>query len=146
MLNLDSDREVLAATIYGEARGEIPLGRFGVAWVVHNRVLAAQAHPRPQFGTGNYRSACLAKYQFSCWNINDPNRPALLALDCAHPGPVLAECLLVADAVLGGISAADPTHGAKWYKVTSLPWPHDWGKPVPALAVIGHHSFYNLAE
>lgn len=143
MTNLDDDVEVLAATIWGEARGEPLAGQKAVACVVMNRVASARAKPRKQFGDGSVRSACLAPWQFSSWNANDPNRAKLLALDFSAPDAVLEQCTAVAiEAIAGGL--VDETHGAPFYKVTSLPWPKDWGPIVAPLAVIGHHSFYNL--
>jgi spore germination cell wall hydrolase CwlJ-like protein len=34
----DKDRDVLARTIYGEARGEGMAGMFAVGWTIRNRV------------------------------------------------------------------------------------------------------------
>ena len=142
-IDLTSDLQVLAATIYGEARGEPLLGKQGVAAVVNNRALYAREHDRPQFGDGTLRGACLAKWQFSSWNENDPNRSKMLSLDFSEPDPVLQDCLDVATETVNG-TLVDPTNNATFYKVTTLPWPASWGPEVPPLVVIGRHSFYNL--
>ena len=143
MLDLTSDPDVLAATIYGESRGESLLGKQAVASVVMNRAAYAAEHSYPEFGDGSVCSACLAPWQFSCWDKNDPNRAEILQLDFNAPSTELAECLKVAHNVING-SLPDPTRGCLFYKTTLLPWPKEWGKQVPADVVIGHHSFYKL--
>lgn len=149
MINLSNDRQVMAATIWGEARGETPEGRQGVAAVIANRAAIASAYrnkmgeSHPLFGDGRVLTACLAPWQFSCWNHNDPNRVQILALDFSAPDEILADCIAVADEFLAS-NPPDPTHGATHYKVTSLPWPSSWGAKVPPLAIIDHQSFYRI--
>lgn len=65
-----SDLEIFALTVYGEARGEKVEGQIAVANVIKNRCVAGKT----------YKDVCLAPYQFSCWNKNDPNRITLLEL------------------------------------------------------------------
>lgn len=66
----DHDLDTVALTVWGEARGESMVGQSAVAWVIRNR----QANPgwwsRPHHTLAD---VCLASYQFSCWNRNDPN-------------------------------------------------------------------------
>ena len=59
-------------TIWGEARGEGEPGMTAVAHVLLNRLKDGR------WGTA-LGSVCLAPYQFSCWNIGDPNRARMLA-------------------------------------------------------------------
>ena len=141
--DLTSDLDVLAATIYGECRGETLAGKQAVAAVVMNRAAYAAANRYPEFCSGTVRSACLAPWQFSCWNDNDPNRADIDSLDFSNPDAELTECLQVAHDALNG-SLMDPTGGCLFYKTTSLPWPKDWGKKVAADIVIGRQSFYRL--
>jgi len=151
MIDLTNDDQVYAATLYGEARGEGPRGIDAVAWVILNRVRSAHQHPRKQFGDGSFRSACLSPYQFSCWLTSDPNRDKLLILNFDNPDGVLAQCISSARRAIDGMLEdpsggllTDPAKPAQFYKVTSLPWPHDWGTQVPELWSVGHHSFYHL--
>lgn len=147
MIDLDSDLDVLTATLWGEARGESLAGIEAVASVIVNRVAAVKVRPkRKQFGDGSWRSACLRPWQFSCWNRDDPNRAKLMGLDLETPKTNdLALCLLTAEDAIAG-RLADSTHGALFYKVTSLPWPKDWGQEVEPIYEVGHHSFYRLEE
>ena len=141
MIDLNDDFEVLAATLYGEARSEPLLGKQAVACVILNRV--ALSDNRPQFGDGTIAGACLEPWQFSCWNDHDPNRARLIGLDFTKPAPALAACIAVAEDAIAG-KLTDPTQGCCFYKVTTLPWPRDWGKQVAPTVTIGHHSFYKL--
>ena len=68
----EKETDILARTIYGEARGESISGMEAVASVVLNRV--AFANRRGRFWWGNsIAEVCRAPKQFSCWNRNDPN-------------------------------------------------------------------------
>ncbi|HEY4136503.1 MAG TPA: cell wall hydrolase [Alphaproteobacteria bacterium] len=136
------DRDVLARTVYGEARGERWLGKAAVAWSVLNRVaIDLRGDGRPDWWGEGIAAVCLAPWQYSAWNENDPNREALLRVTVADP--FFRECLAVVDAVLAG-DEPDPTDGATHYKVTKLAWPKDWGPQEQAIVkpVIGGHSFY----
>src|SRR3546814_13540556 len=66
--------DVLARTVWGEARGESVRGMEAVASVVVNRVRRAIA--RGGYWWGNdVVGVCLRPCQFSCWADGDPNRP-----------------------------------------------------------------------
>ncbi|HJR27754.1 MAG TPA: cell wall hydrolase, partial [Pseudomonas sp.] len=70
MTATEKDRDVLARTLWGEARGEGLPGQIAVAWAIRNRVNDGKA--RSWWGEG-YAGVCQAPYQFSCWNKSDPN-------------------------------------------------------------------------
>ncbi len=63
----EGDVLTLARTLYGEARGESRIGIEAVANVIMNRV-------RTKLRGTTVSEVCLARQQFSCWNLNDPNR------------------------------------------------------------------------
>jgi len=65
--------DVLARTIYGEARGETVRGKEAVACVIMNRVRRAQERGGYWWGA-SVEKVCLKPWQFSCWNEHDPNR------------------------------------------------------------------------
>jgi spore germination cell wall hydrolase CwlJ-like protein len=133
--------DVLARTLWGEARGEGEAGMEAVAAVVLNRVeVSARLGGRHWWGH-DVVSVCRCKAQFSCWNPGDPNRSKLLAADDRDASFRLAKS--VAERAIAG-QIHDPTCGATTYKVASLPWPYSWGRPRLPLATIGHHEFYNL--
>src|SRR3546814_9887201 len=57
--------DLLARTIWGEARGEPVRGMEAVAAVVMNRVA------RPGWWGRTVASVCTKAYQFACWNEDD---------------------------------------------------------------------------
>lgn len=132
--------EVLARTVYGEARGEPVRGKEAVAAVVLNRVARAAARGGYWWGH-SVVSVCLKPWQFSCWNPGDPNRDKLLAVTAGDRG--YAVCLRVARRAVAG-ALRDPTGGATHYHVLDLEPPWAW-RHVPC-AQIGNHLFYNTVE
>ena len=70
----EKDRDILARTLWGEARGEGPAGQVAVAWTIRNRVFDGKTNS--WWGEG-YAGVCQKPYQFSCRNKNDPNYPYL---------------------------------------------------------------------
>lgn len=56
-----SDVQVLACTLYGEARSELPDGILAVACVIRNRV-------NDKRWPDTFRGVCLQPWQFSCWH------------------------------------------------------------------------------
>lgn len=118
-INLNSDFEVLVATLSGEAEGETTDGKEAVAASIMNRVALARVHPH--FGDGTVRAACLYPKQFSCWNPG-PDHDRIMALDLAHPSPALQDCMDIArDAIAGALK--DRTGGADYYFAISIPAP-----------------------
>ena len=135
-----SEIEVLALTIYGEARGELIEGQVAVAAVIRNRV-----NTRKQ----TYKDICLEPKQFSCWNEFDPNYPILsgladkmLAPGGLVPEPILKQCLYVAVGTING-SLIDNTKGSKNYMTNDLyksKMVH-WASEMQIGAVIGKQTF-----
>lgn len=96
----DHDTDILARTIWGEARGESMAGKIAVAWTVRNRAAIAaayeQAHgvARQHYGDDSIASACQMPSQYSCWNDDDVNRVAVLSV--TESDPAFRDCLAVA--------------------------------------------------
>ena len=132
-----TDVNTLACTVFGEARGESHDGKVAIANVVMNRV--ANSVGRHQFGDGTVSSACLAPWQFSCWNKNDPNRSVIQSADTSDP--VFAECLDIATAACAG-TLDDITNGATFYYVNGSPMP-SWAVGQTPCAQIGKHLFFS---
>lgn len=65
-LNSFSDQEIVARTLWGEARSQEVMGMVAVACVIMNR-----SYNPGWWGTG-LRGVCLVPMQFSCWNDDDP--------------------------------------------------------------------------
>lgn len=132
--------DVLARTLYGEARGETVRGKEAVACVIVNRANRAQA--RGGYWWGNtIEEVCLKPWQFSCWNENDPNRAKVLAVG---PGQrVFDTCVRIAKRAVSGC-LQDMTKGATHYH-TKAAMPV-WSRGRPVCAELGRHQFYNAIE
>jgi hypothetical protein len=133
--------QILALTLYGEARGESPEGRLAVACVVRNRM-------RERRQTAG--QVCLARLQFSCWSPagGAQNYATVMELaDRVAAGtvtlPAYTDCLIIAEAVLSD-AADDVTHGATHYMTIGLfdspacPW---WARQMRETERIGRHVF-----
>ena len=104
-----NDIEILARTIYGEARGEYGRVDGGLAALIAvGNVIVNRAQHQTWFGR-SIRDVCLKPYQFSCWNENDPNREKIVAV--TDDSPIFAQCLDVARA-LAAQQYPDLTKGA----------------------------------
>jgi N-acetylmuramoyl-L-alanine amidase len=127
--------DVLARTLWGEARGEPVAGRLAVAWVVLNRVARNSAK---RFGA-TIAEVCRKPFQFSCWNASDPNRAKIERVDVDDP--VFRDCLELARQVVNGSLAADPTAGSDHYHANGVQ--PNWAKGHAPIRTIGRHRFYN---
>lgn len=154
------DRRTLALTAWAEARRvprNIPSDHSPVEELI--AVMVVVRNRRAHFGRwravdASYKAICLAPRQFSCWNADSgPNHDALMALagqlalmpdDSYSLGPLLDECLWLADGVMAG-TLIDCTNGADSYYA---PAAMDPPGRVPAgavgrrLTLIGDQYFY----
>lgn len=131
--------DVLARTMYGEARGEGQAGMAAVGHVVFNRVAAKSWWGSDVIGV------CQKPWQFSCWNLNDPNRAELLSVSAAVPRFRLAQDtadeLLAADAD-GSRAQSDLTNGATHYYARRLRAKPRWAQGRTPCAQVGGHDFF----
>jgi len=128
------DAEVLARTLYGEARGEGVAGMTAIAWVVVNRT-KREGGRFPDTITG----VCKQLYQFSCWSKSDPNFALCHAVTESDPSFALA--LYVTMAVLTG-QVPDNTGGADHYHAVTMRIYPGWAAKMRKTARIGAHIFY----
>jgi Cell Wall Hydrolase len=123
--------DLLARTLYGEARGEGAAGMEAVACVVMNRV-----------DTGRWGRAisqvCLANKQFSCWNADGNNRRALLRANAGDAA--FASALEIATRAQAR-ALADSTFGATHYHATGIALPN-WALGQTPCLRLGKHVFY----
>lgn len=139
MINTFSDIEIIARTLYGEARGEVPkvgiIGLEAVASVIWNRWRTKPGY----FGT-TPREVCLKPYQFSCWNESDPNFKLLLAPKIQDG--TFALCRMVAEEYLCG-RGEDVVNGSDHYHALWIN-PPTWAQGKHPVIDIGTHRFYRL--
>ena len=130
--------DVLARTLWGEARGEGPIGMEAVACVVLNRAAVAQERGSYWWGN-NIIQVCQKPYQFSCWNRSDPNFRKLQAVD--ESDLRFATALRIARRATAG-ALPDTVEGATHYHAKDIA-PY-WAKNETPVTVIGNHIFYKL--
>ncbi|MHC8321113.1 cell wall hydrolase [Pseudomonas sp. GB2N2] len=133
----EKDRDILARTLWGEARGESLTGQIAVACTIRNRV--NDGKHKSWWGEG-YSGVCQKPYQFSCWNKTDPNYAFLIGLK-QIPSRELAQARIAADHVIDG-KVPDPTAGATHYYATTMPMPPAWVKGAKQTLKLGHHIFF----
>lgn len=133
------DFDIMARTLWGEARGEGLKGMRAVAHVIMNRF-------RDERWPDTIAKVCQQRFQFSCWNINQPARagceavgmPALIDLGC-YPVAVAVAC--------GHDREGDLTGSANHYLTNELMMSEacpSWAKEEWITEVIGRHTFLYL--
>ena len=123
----------LAKTIWGEARSESYLGQCEIAWVVLNRINSGR-----WFGGKTITATCLMPEQFTCWNVDDPNRMKLdgLTLD----DPYFQVAMNAALSVITGVAIPTGTKETHYYRTgTQLP---KWAIGKTRSFKIGNHEFF----
>ena len=135
-----SAEQVVAMTIWAEARAEAVEGQIAVGCVIRNRVL------KPKRFSDTWKGVCLAKWQFSCWipQGGEANYRMLMArcesaLDDATRWP--AQAVWIADGIING-AASDRVAAATHYYASWMSKPPKWAEGVKPVAVIGTHRFY----
>lgn len=126
----ENDIDILARTIYGEARGEKTAGKKAVACVIMNRYKS-----KKWFAGKTIAETCQKPWQFSCWNKNDPNRQKILNASAVE----LGECLTIAEDFVNG-KEKDFLCGACHYHTLNVK--PNWAEGKKADFMIGHHLFY----
>ncbi len=132
--------DVLARTLWGEARGEGAQGMEAVACVILNRVKVADEKGGQYWWGNNVISVCQKPYQFSCWNRSDANYKRVQAVT-QKTDIHFATSMRVARRALAGV-LDDQTFGATHYHEQSIM--PDWSLGQTPSAHIGHHIFYKL--
>jgi N-acetylmuramoyl-L-alanine amidase len=150
-----SERQLVARTAWGEARGEGQIGLLAVIHVIRNRVM----WPGARWWGATYGEVCLKPQQFSCWLPVDPNYRSLLEMRADDPALVAIGELV--DRVLDR-GHVDPTKGATHYlnrSTVRLPALRTsperdgdvdrslplWARANEPLMVIGRHTFWRIA-
>ena len=131
------DTALLAALIYGEARGETLVGKLAVACVVRNRV------QYPRWWGDSWKSVISKKAQFSCMTPGDRNYDDVVrALEGKFGNEIsYRECRWAAVGAVEGWYK-DITKGANHYHAKYVS--PAWAKGRKPLLQIGPHLFYKL--
>lgn len=135
---LTQEVDILARTLYGEARGESVRGKEAVAAVIVNRVNRARLRGGHYWWGSSIIQVCHKPWQFSCWNANDTNCQKIKAVD--RTNKTFLSCIRIAMRAING-TLKDPTGGSTHYHVKGLFPP--WAKGRSPKAEIGRHQFYH---
>ncbi|SOE00645.1 cell wall hydrolase [Caenispirillum bisanense] len=138
-----ADLDIMARTLWAEARGEGIPGMMAVAHVICERRRRRRWYGKsvPGFDDHTIAAVCRKEWQFSCWNAGDPNLPKLLAVDLSDRH--FRRAMLVACAVVNGEAGyGDITQGSDHYYAMNTPIPK-WARGRQHVVAIGRHLFFN---
>jgi len=136
------DAQLMALTIYGEARGESREGKIAVGSVILERV------EHRKWDGETIQEVCLMPWQFSCFLPDDPNFPALkfIAEDWDTKitrSPDLQECFNIAAMLLSGVIARTPeiaaAHATQYKTINCRA---AWASKMTKIVTVGAHEFY----
>lgn len=138
------DLDVMALTVWAEARGEGIKGQSAVAWVIRNRWENPRwwSRDRDAIPDDTIAAVCKDPFQFSCWNPNDPNRARLDDPKILLEGHV-KNIRLICEKVLRS-EIPDPTDRSDHYCTTKIARYTNWARGRKPVAIIGNHSFFRL--
>ena len=152
-----SDVQVLACTLYGEARSEPTEGILAVACVIRNRVtIDIKNDGKPDWWGEGYRGICLKPAQFSCWSPvgGEGNYKKLAGLvanlkSAAVSDERYKECAWIATGIVNNW-VRDITYGADHYHTTKMQPRPKWAEgfvPLNNIHSFGrtNHLFYRMA-
>jgi len=125
---------LLELVVWREAQNQGHEGMRAVAWSIKNRVA------KPCWWGKDWQSVILKPWQYSSFNLSDPNyRKWPTDTDVAF-----ATVCEVCAKIYVGSDAQDPTDGATHYYAKNIPLPPGWGNESQWINTlnIGLHKFY----
>lgn len=132
------DIDILARTLYGEARGEY--AQVGLAaFIVIANVVMNRFKEKKKYGP-SLTEICLKPWQFSCWNKNDPNF-SLIQEETLSEVSLFHIAQKVARKVSYGLWP-DLTRGSNHYHATYCQ--PSWAQVGELKLRLGGHMFYRL--
>lgn len=130
----------LAATMWGEARGDGVEGMRAVGHVILNRV---NSDRDARYGS-TLSEVMFRDRQFSVWNLGDPNRDHMLRLiEGWQPQGRDGEMWLIAQTLAADIlqgRSQDPTGGALYYHTLEVD--PEWNDNPEGEVILASHIFY----
>ena len=141
---VDNAREIdiLARTVYGEARGETAQGQQAVLSTILNRV------KKGGWWGATIEEVCKKPYQFSCWNPETTsdkqsgraNYERMISVTTSDPTFAYIYELSKSAVENGGQLLNDYSNGATHYHAKSVN--PSWANKLTKTAEIGNHIFY----
>ena len=127
------DKDIMARTAMGEARGEGEIAMHAVMWTGMNRYTLKR-----WFSGATIAGTFLKRMQYDCWTPEDVNYAYIVNI--TDNIMLFANALRWADMVLQGM-IVDPTLGATHYHDSSITPPF-WAQKATLTAQIGRLTFY----
>ncbi|MEQ9347752.1 MAG: cell wall hydrolase [Thalassospira sp.] len=128
---MNNDIDILARTIFGEAKANSTADAEAIANVVMNRCMLPNWPSTPA-------EVCQQAWQFSCWNTNDPNRARIMNAS----GDWFKKCQSIArKAVTAGTH--DMTNRATHYCTPTVKTKTYWAKDKQPCYQTDGHLFFN---
>ena len=129
--NKDKSSDILARTIWGEARGEGVHGMQAVANVIMNRV------KRGGWWGATIEDVCKKPAQFSCWNTSDPNYQKIKSI--TTDDTQFKQALNIARLAITGNLTDITGEATHYHSVAVKP---AWADKLILTTRIGDHLFY----
>jgi N-acetylmuramoyl-L-alanine amidase len=139
----EQDIDILARTIYGEARGEYSCLDGGMASLMAVANVIMNRLKRPLLYGKTISEVCQKPRQFSCWNAHDPNR--VLIMQKHITDPLFPICSHVAVKVANS-DWPDITKGSDHYHVTYLHPKPPWVRRCIPRVRLARHIFYQMMQ
>lgn len=150
---LAHDLDILARTIYGEARGEGNLGMEAVGCTIINRWKSGKwfnGYDTNNDGAESIAEVCQQRvpkskwYQYSCWNEDNPGLLKMMSSDLYDSH--LSNCFRIALLVIVNSNdqrwqVLDKSNGATHYYSDRISTP-SWALGKEPCQIIGHHRFF----
>lgn len=134
----DHDFDIMARTLYGEARGEYVQVGVAALMAVAN-VIVNRFKGRKKYGK-TLAEVCLKPRQFSCWNEGDPNR-SLIQEEDLERDPFFRIARQVSKKVALGLWPDLTRGGDHYHAITCRPY---WARGDKMRMRLGSHVFYKL--
>jgi len=128
-MSKDQHIDILARTLYGESVPYNAEDAQAIASVVMNRV-------RMRNWPATVSEVCLQPYQFSCWNVSDPNRARIAKAS----GDWFDRCIEIAKAAVEK-RLDDPTNQSTHYHTPRVT--PKWSRNKKAVYQTAGHLFFN---
>jgi N-acetylmuramoyl-L-alanine amidase len=138
---MKGDIDILARTIFGEARGEYGKLEGGMAALIAVGNVAVNRFKANGWYGQTIGEVCRKPWQFSCWNERDPNRKILIQEQIIDP--VFTICYQVATKVILQ-EWPDLTKGSDHYHTISVN--PAWAQGQRPKVRLGQHIFYQLTR
>lgn len=135
-MNKNDPVDILARTIWAEARNQGRPGMTAVACVILNRAA------NPGWWGHDILSVCLARQQFSCWNSSDPQYHLIRDVTTDTSASFRVALDIATAAVHAGL--ADVTHGADHYCTEAVAQATRWTHGREPVYQFGTHLFYRI--